>query len=434
MSSEIICPKCNHRFAPTDAFKEEVQKELNIKAQEWQRKKEEEYKQKEQQTITQIQQLQQQIQVKEADAKQQQTLLQQQLQAQFENDKKKFQQQLEENLKKQIASDFETQLQFAQQLVKTNEEKLQQAQLKELEFLKNAQVLETKIREVEIEQQRQIAIERERIKEQITKDENERSKLKEQEFELRLKEKDKMLDDQKKLVDEMKRKAEQGSMQMQGEIQEILLEELLAKTFPFDVISEVGKGIRGADCVQTVRTKLGATAGTIMYESKRTKDFSNEWIEKLKANMRSQAADIAVIVTQTLPKDFERFGEKDGVYICTFSEVRSVALLLRNALLKVYEVKKANDNKGDKMSMLYDYLIGNEFGEQWKAISEGFRSMQQSIAVERAAMEKLWKAREKQLEKILLNAAHLKGSIEGIAGADINVDLLGNLDETKLIH
>jgi hypothetical protein len=242
--------------------------------------------------------------------------------------------------------------------------------------------------------------------------------VKEQEHQLRTLELEKQIEDQKKLVDEMKRKAEQGSMQMQGEVQELLLEEILQATFPFDLVSEVGKGVRGADCIQTVRNSFGNEAGKIIYESKRTKDFAHDWIEKLKADMRQLGADVAVIVTQALPKDMDRFGEKDGVYICSFAEVRSVALLLRNGLLKVAEVRKSGENKGDKMVMLYDYLTGHEFGEQWKAIREGFMSMKLSIQKERDAMERLWKAREKQLEKVLLNAAHIRGSVEGIAGAD----------------
>ena len=270
------------------------------------------------------------------------------------------------------------------------------------------------------------------LKEQLQKEEIEKTSIREQEFQLREKELLKQLDDQKKLAEEMKRKADQGSMQLQGEVQELLLEEILKSTFPYDTVSEVGKGVRGADCIQTVRNNFGVEAGKIIYESKRTKDFSNEWIEKLKSDMRILGADVAIIVTQTFPKDMDRFGEKDGVYICTFSEVRSVALLLRNGLLKIYDAKKSQDNKGDKMVMLYDYLTSNEFGEQWNAIREGFMNMKLSIQRERDAMEKLWKAREKQLEKVLLNAAHIKGSVEGIAGADA-VNLSISDDEEPLL-
>jgi hypothetical protein len=281
---------------------------------------------------------------------------------------------------------------------------------------------------LQITLQKQLLNEREKLKEQLFKEEAERISFKEQEYNLQLRELQKQLDDQKKLTEEMKRRQEQGSMQLQGEVQELLLEEILRNTFPFDKVEEVGKGVRGADCIQTVRNQFGIETGKIIYESKRTKDFANDWIEKLKADMRTLSADVAVIVTQALPKDMERFGEKDGVYICTFTEVRSVALLLRNALIKIFDAKKSQENKGDKMAMLYDYLIGNEFNEQWKAIREGFMSMKLSIQRERDAMEKLWKAREKQLEKVLLNAAHIKGSVEGIAGADVNLNLLENDD------
>ncbi len=398
MSSFIItCPNCNTQFEPTETLRKEVEvqakKEANEKAKEWQKKKEEEFQQRE---IT-------------------------------------LQKELQESLRKTIATDYENQLKLLQQSALANEEKLKESRRKELEFLQKEQSLKIKEEELQLTLQRQLMEEREKLKEQFLKEENEKISLKEQEYQFRMREMEKQIEDQKRLVDEMKRKAEQGSMQLQGEAQELLLEELLQSTFPFDKIEEVGKGVRGADCIQIVRNQFGNETGKIIYESKRTKDFANDWIEKLKTDMRNLGADVAVIVTQTLPKDMERFGEKDGVYICTFAEVRSVALLLRNALLKVFDAKKSQDNKGDKMVMLYDYLTNSEFSEQWKAIREGFMSMKLSIQKERDAMEKLWKAREKQLEKVLLNAAHIKGSIEGIAGADaVNLNLIDDTDALLL--
>jgi hypothetical protein len=235
-------------------------------------------------------------------------------------------------------------------------------------------------------------------------------------------------------AEEMKRKAEQGSMQLQGEVQELALEALLRSSFPFDTVSEVGKGVRGADCILTVRNTLGQECGRIIYESKRTASFSMDWIEKLKADRLSLGADIAVIVTLAMPKDINGFGEKDGVYICSFSEARALTQVLRNAVIEIYKVAKTQENTGDKMQLLYSYLTSNEFGEQWKAIREGFLSMRQSIQRERDAMERLWKAREKQLEKVLINVAHVRGSIEGIAGKDaIDINLLEDgTDDTLL--
>ena len=406
----ITCPKCNHQFEPTDALREDIQKELNLKAREWQEKKEREYQQKE---LT----YQQQLLAKDSE-----------LQKKLLDEKQK----LETILRKDISSDYENQLKILQQAANDADEKLKESRKKELEFLQKEKALLNKEEELELTLQRKLMEERETLKEQFLKEEHDKISLKEQEYQLRMREMEKQIEDQKKLVDEMKRKAEQGSMQLQGEVQELLLEELLHSTFPFDQITEVGKGVRGADCIQTVRNQFGNEAGKIIYESKRTKEFSAEWIEKLKKDMRNLGADIAVIVTQALPKDMERFGEKEGVYICNFMEVRSVAILLRNALLKVFEAKKSQENKGDKMVMLYDYLTNSEFSEQWKAIKEGFMSMKMSIQKEREAMEKLWKAREKQLEKVLLNAAHIRGSIEGIAGSDVNLNLLDDEDSLLL--
>ncbi|MFM2439795.1 MAG: hypothetical protein RLZ16_794 [Bacteroidota bacterium] len=398
MSNYIVsCPKCQHSFEPTDAIRDEIEKELRGKMTDWQKKKEEETSQ----------------------------LLAEQ--------KNKIETELAAQLKKNFSEEYDHKLKMAQEGQENMSKQVKEFQIKELEFLKQVQAIQTKEAELELELQRKLNAERETLKAQIQKEEAERISIKDQEHLLKVKELEKQLEDQRKLADEMKRKAEQGSMQMQGEVQELLLEELLKTTFPFDQILEVGKGVRGADCIQLVRTSLGQEAGKIIYESKRTTAFAQDWIEKLKADMRSQGADIAVIVTQTFPKDMDRFGEKDGVYICSFQEVKSVALLLRNAILKIHDTKKSQVNKGDKMSLLYDYLTGNEFGEQWKAVGEGFRQMRSSIQRERDAMEKLWKSREKQLEKVLLNAMHIKGSIEGIAGADvINLDLLGDDESLQL--
>ncbi len=394
MSSFIItCPKCDHQFEPGDTMREEIEKELRGKMIDWQKKKE----------------------VETAEL--------------LEAEKKRIQAELQETVKKSLAADYENQLKLLQQKAVESEEKLKESRKKELEFLQKEQALKAKEEEIQITIQRQLLEERAKLKEQLQKEEADKISLKEQEYQLRTKELEKQIEDQKKLVEEMRRKQEQGSMQLQGEVQELMLEEILQSTFPFDKIEEVGKGVRGADCIQIVRNQFGNESGKIIYESKRTKDFSNEWIEKLKKDMRSFGADVAVIVTQTFPKDMDRFGEKDGVYICTFSEVRSVALLLRNALLKIADARKSQENKGDKMVMLYDYLTGTEFSEQWKAIREGFMTMRQSIQRERDTMEKLWKAREKQLEKVLLNAAHIQGSVEGIAGADaVNLNLLEDND------
>lgn len=407
MTTMIKCPGCGNEFEPNDAIRDELEKQLRQQMKEWQQKKEEDFKQKESG-------LQKQLLAKDDE-----------LNKRLAEEKKRLQSDLETSIKRSLSADYENQLKLLQQSAIDNEEKLKQARRKELEFLQKEQNIKRKEEELEINLQKKINEERIKLSEEIRNIEKQKLQQIEQDFKLRLAEKDKQLEDQKKLAEEMTRKAEQGSMQLQGEVQELLLENILHNTFPHDKIVPVGKGVRGADCVQTVCNPYGNECGKIIYESKRTLSFSNEWIDKLKADMRSQGADLAVIVTQTLPRDMERFGEKDGVYICTFAEVRSLATVLRNSITEVFKLTRSQENKGDKMHMLYNYLTGHEFSEQWKAIREGFLSMKISIQRERDAMEKLWKAREKQLEKVLLNAAHIKGSVEGIAGTDaVNLDLL----------
>ena len=391
MSTNIKCPNCGHEFEPNESIREEIQKEANLKAEEWKKKKEKE----------------------------------------FADEKERLQKELEGSLRKSISGEYETQLRLLDHANKENEDKLKEARQQQLEFLKKEQELKNKEQELELSVQKILKEEREKLAAEIRSLEEQRMAAKETEYQLKLKEKDEMMEAQKKLLEEARRKAEQGSMQSQGEAQELALEELLRSTFPFDEIKEVGKGVKGADCIQVVRNNFGQECGKIIYESKRTANFSIEWIEKLKADMRGLGAEIAVIVTKSMPKDMDCFGIKDGVWICSFSEVKPLAGVLRDGVIRIFNTAKSNENKGDKMHLLYGYLTSHEFAEQWKAIREGFMSMKLSIQKERDAMERLWNAREKQLEKVLLNAARIRGSIEGISGSDVDLNLLegGNGEE-----
>lgn len=406
---------------------EEYKKDLREKMVSFTRQKDEEYNKK-------LNEISQQQKQQEQLFEQQHKLQAQAFEQKLAEEKKVLQTALEESLRKSIASDFENKLQMMDTANKESEEKLKLARAKELDFLMKEKAMKEKEEEMEIQLQRKLQEQRAEMVEQIRKQETEKNNLKDTEHQLRVKELEKQLDDQKKLAEEMKRKAEQGSMQLQGEVQELILEELLRSVFPFDLITEVGKGVRGADCVHHVRNQFGQECGKIIYESKRTKDFSMEWIEKLKKDMRSMGIDVAVIVTQCYPKGMDCFGEKDGVWICSFDEVKAVSYILRDGIVKLFGAVKSQENRGDKMHMLYDYLTSNEFSEQWKAIREGFMSMKLSIQKERDAMEKLWKAREKQLEKVMLNAAHIRGSIEGIAGTDtIQLSLTDDEDDDALL-
>ncbi|MEO6453568.1 MAG: DUF2130 domain-containing protein [Ginsengibacter sp.] len=424
MSTLITCPNCKTQFSSEDAIAKTLEKEYT-----------ERFNVQRSQMVNEFSLQQQQLENQRKDFEEKKKKENEMFAEKLQKEKLKLETELQEQLRKSISGDYENQIKLLQQANKDNDERLRLSRQKELEFLQKEQVLKNKEAELEIQVQKKLQEERIQITEQIRKQEIEKNALKETESQMRLRELEKQLDDQKKLAEEMRRKADQGSMQLQGEVQELALEDLLRSAFPFDVITEVGKGIRGGDCIQIVRNNFGQECGKLIYESKRTGNFGGEWIEKLKKDMRSTGADIAILVTKTMPKDMDCFGLKDGVWICSFSEVKAMANVLRDGVIRVFTSAKSQESKGDKMHLLYEYLTSNEFSEQWKAIREGFLAMKIGIQKERDAMERLWKAREKQLEKVLLNSAHVKGSIEGIAGQDsIDFNLLEEGDEDDMAH
>ena len=249
-------------------------------------------------------------------------------------------------------------------------------------------------------------------KERIKKAEQDRN-------ELIIRELQKKLEDQKKLTDEMQRKHDQGSMQMQGEILELAIEEWLAVSFPLDNITEIKKGANGADCVQIVNTHSRANCGSVYYESKRAKNFSGDWIEKFKADMRAKGITVGIFVTQAYPKGMDRMGLVDGVWICSYEEFKGLSAVIRESVIRISELTASQENKGDKMVMLYDYLISQEFKSQIEAIVEGFTQMKSDLDSEKRAMMKIWGSREKQIDKVITNTTTMYGSIKGIGGKAI---------------
>jgi hypothetical protein len=408
MANDIKCPNCGHVF--------DVE---NVLAADMEQKYQQQYQDKLKQSLVKVEEDKKKL---EADLRsfEDKKKLENELFAQkLQKEKLKYETEIQEQLRKTIASDYENQLRILQDNNNNAEEKLKESRKKELEFLQKEQQLKNREAELEITLQKKLQEERSVISEQIRTQEQEKNSLKDTAHQLKVKELELQLEQQRKLADEMTRKAEQSSMQRQGEVQELLLEEILKENFPFDLIEEVGKGVEGADCIQIVRNNSGKECGKIIYESKRTKGWSGSWIDKLKADMRSRGADVAILVTQTFPKDMDRFGEKDGVWICNFNDIASVAAIIRNGVLKLYEIQKSEENKGDKMQLLYNYLTGVEFRGQVEAIAEGFMAMKNSITRERMQMEKMWKEREKQLEKVLISTSGLYGSVKGIAGASV---------------
>lgn len=242
---------------------------------------------------------------------------------------------------------------------------------------------------------------------------------------------EKKLHDQGKLVEEMERKMKQGSMQTQGEVQELAIADYLEVSFPHDEIHEVAKGKRGGDCVHQVKDRYGNSCGRILYESKRTRHFGNDWIPKLKEDMRLQQAEIGVIVTEIMPADMPRFGERDGVWICTFAEFKALAFLFRSQLARLGELTAAQHNRGEKEKLIYDYVTGREFRQKIEAAFEGFAEMQHDLAKERALFAAHWAKREKANLKSMENLVAVYGDVRGITGGAVQE--IGALEMPEII-
>jgi len=242
-------------------------------------------------------------------------------------------------------------------------------------------------------------------------------------------EKEQVINQLKDQLSEAQRKAEQGSMQIQGEVQELAIEEWLRTHFPLDTIDEIKKGAAGADTLQVINTHARTNCGSIYYESKRTKVFSPAWIAKFKTDIQQKGADVGVLVTQVMPDDMESLGQIDGVWICTFDEFKNLSQILRQSLIQLDQALVTQDNKGDKMGMLYDYLTGNEFRMQIEAIVEGFTQLKSDLESEKRSMQGIWKKREKQIERVLLNTNFMYSSVKGIAGNAIQSVSLLELDQ-----
>ena len=409
-NSLVTCPKCRTEFSIESALTADIEKEINDKLRK-------EFNDK---YASEKKKVEESLQLKEDQLKQERKQMIEDQQKELAERKKE----IEDMVKEKLGKENEDMMLALKKNNEEQEEKLREFRKMEVEKMEMQKRMQEMVEIHDMETKKLLMEKEQELKERIMKEADQKNELKFKEYQ-------KQMEDQARLIEEMKRKAEQGSMQMQGEVQELALEEMLNQTFPFDKISEVGKGVRGADLIQTVVNNQGQDSGTIVWESKRTKEFQPAWIEKFKADFRQSGGDIGVIVTQAMPKDMDRFGLKEGIYICPYEDAKSLALVLRMSLIRVSEATSANENKGEKMQMLYAFLTGNEFKHQIEAITEGFMSMKKAIFNEKAAMERIWKEREKQIDKVLLNAVGMYGSIKGIAGSaisDIKGLELGNTD------
>lgn len=297
----------------------------------------------------------------------------------------------------------------ADELLKDREAKLAEARKNELELRQDRQRLQDEKEQFELDKQRAIDAERAKIRESAQKDADEQARLK-------LAEKDKTITDLQVKLQDALRKAEQGSQQLQGEVQELEIENILRGKFPKDAIESVPKGIHGGDVLHRVFGSLPQCCGTILWESKRTKNWSDGWLAKLREDQRAAKAEFAIIVSQVLPKDVETFDLIDGVWVTSPRNVIPVAIALRYSIIELAMARQAGEGQQGKMELVYQYLTGPRFRHRVQAIVEKFSDMHDDLEKERKTMTKLWAKREAQIRCVIESTAGMYGDLQGIAG------------------
>jgi len=412
MNLQAKCPKCSHEFSLSEEFQKGVEKKwekLSVEKAEKVKKEYEATLQKEKINLWKI--------------------------AQEKADEK-------------IKLEYDTQLKNLEIQNTENKQKLEKSQQKELEFLKKERDLEEKSKNIELELEKKLQIElKEERKKQNEKMEklitDEKIRIEEnikKEFlddhRLKLAEKDKQMEQMKKSLEDAQRRAEQGSMQIQGDVKENDLRDMLQKEFIADVIEDVPTGIRGADIIQTVRNNLGQKSGVIVWESKNTKSWTESWLQKLKDDQANIGADIAILVSKTLPENVEQYEFRNGVWIVGYKFALSLIKLLRFHILEIGSVKTSLEGQDEKMNMLYKYLSSPQFKNKIENIVDAFSSMKSDLDAEKRSFQKHWSKREKQLERVMMNTSGFYGDLQGIIGNSLQkveaLELPSNAEEGEL--
>lgn len=299
-----------------------------------------------------------------------------------------------------------------QEQLKEKVNAVKQAEEKELEFRKKQRELEDKEKRMELEVQRKLDEERKKVEEIVRKTVGEEERMK-------MLEKDKQMEMLKRQIEELRRKSEQGSMQIQGEVQEEDLRNIIKSNFIYDVVEDVPTGLNGADLVQTVKSPMGQKAGIILWESKNTKTWSDGWIKKLKDDQIKTKADICILVSQALPEGISSFGVINGVWVSDYATFLPLTHALRLQLLQIYQIKSSMEGRDEKMNVLYKYLSGPQFKNRIENIVNTFTTMKEDLEKEKRLIKKNWAKREMELERIIDNTIGMHGDLQGIMGASL---------------
>jgi hypothetical protein len=383
MTETIKCPSCGDSFELTDVISQDIENRF---------KKEHTHEIEEVKNTLKL----------EYEAKEEE----------FENKAKLERKVLQEKAKKDALGSVEIEISDMKEQLKENADDLKMFRRQEIEFRKKERELLKEKESMDLLVDRKIDDERQKVYEEAAKKFEEKQRLKDAE-------KDKKINDMVVQIDDLKRKSEQGSQQTQGEVLELELENMLTTCFLHDHIEPVPKGIKGADVLQKVHNQSGQYCGTIVWETKRTKAWSDIWISKLKEDQRMIKGEVAVILTAAMPKDVKGFAHINGVWVTDYASMVGIATAIRMGMIEVTNTKMAAVGKKEKMEVVYNYLSGAEFKQKVEAIVEAFKNMKDDLEKEKKAFTKLWAKREKQIELVVSNTASMYGDIHGIIGASL---------------
>ncbi|HBG46260.1 MAG TPA: DUF2130 domain-containing protein [Deltaproteobacteria bacterium] len=393
----IRCPNCGSKIPLTEAFSNQIKEGLRA-----------EYEAKARQKDLEIGAREEEIQKKLADIEASKKAVEETVARKLSVERSR----LADEARKKALEQVATELNDLKEERIRKDALLEEARGQELELRRRARVLEEEKKALDLKVAREIDAEREQIRQATLEMFSEEHRLKDME-------KDKKISDMLRHIEELKRKGEQGSMQTQGEVAELDLEALLRSKFPVDVVEPVPKGMRGADIVQKVYTRAGQYCGSIVWESKRTKAWSDEWVSKLKDDQREMKAEVAVLVSEALPRGVAAFAQFEGVWVTGASLAGSLAEALRAGLIDLAISRLSAVGKNEKMESIYNYLSGQEFRQRIEGIVESFSALREDLEAEKRAMLKIWARREKQLERVLNNTAGMYGDMQGIIGTTL---------------
>jgi len=402
----IECPHCQIEIDVNKILYHQLENELKQKNLQEQKKLQKEADKK----AKEYQKALDKLKIKEESIKEQQDRFNEELKRATQKQLKVEKQRLQDKLKREILAQQSESMALLEKELQEKSEQVKELNHSRVEIAKlkreNEEIASIAKVEAQVALNEELKLEKAKI-----------AKILEEQNELKLKQKDEQLEQIKRELENARRKAEQGSMQTQGEALELVIESWLSSQFPFDTIDEVKKGAFGADCVQTIHTREVQNCGIICYESKNTKAWSDAWIPKLKQDMLSVNSDLGVLVTSVYPKDMKRMGFVDGIWVCSLDEFKGSSSLLRESLIRINKIMQSQENRSDKMNLLYNYMTGNEFSMQIRAIVDGFIKMQEELDKEKRSLMASWKRRQKTIDGVLANTTQMYGSLQGIAGS-----------------